>query len=229
MKKKLKILFFGRARDIYTKKIENFLTKKNVILTKFYCINSQEKPSKKIINWEGDLIICFRSFYILKKELLQKPKFGCINFHPSIPKYRGVGSSNFALYNDEKIFGVTAHLINEKIDNGQILNVLRFKVSKKDDLQKLLNRAYKKQISQVYNLLNKLIKNNFNYSYFIQKSKKEKWSKIIYKKKNLKKLYEIPLNIKKSLFNRKLRATLINDYYPYIKLYGKEFYLKNEH
>ena len=105
----------------------------------------------------------------------------------------------------------------------------KFSYKKKDDLQKLLNRAYKKQISQVYNLLNKLIKNNFNYSYFIQKSKKEKWSKIIYKKKNLKKLYEIPLNIKKSLFNRKLRATLINDYYPYIKLYGKEFYLKNEH
>jgi methionyl-tRNA formyltransferase len=112
MKKKLKILFFGRARDIYTKKIENFITKTNVTLTKFYCINSQQKLRRKIINWQGDLIICFRSFYILKKNLLQKPRFGCINFHPFTPKYRGVGSSNFALYNDEKIFGVTSHLIN---------------------------------------------------------------------------------------------------------------------
>jgi methionyl-tRNA formyltransferase len=229
MKRKLKILFFGRKNDLYTKKIEKFLKKKNVILYKFYCENSEQKPSKKIINLQGDLIICFRSFYILKKKLLNAAKFGCINFHPSTPKYRGVGSSNFALLNKEKIFGVTAHLMDAKIDNGKILNVMRFKISKKDHLQRLLNKAYTKQVSQVYYLLNKLFKNHFNYNFFIKKSKKEKWSKIIYTKKDLKKLYQIPLQIKKPAFNLRIRATVLRLYYPYIKLYGKVFYLKDDH
>ena len=65
------------------------------------------------------IIFSFRSFYILKKEFLKKCKKVAINFHPGTPDYRGIGCINFAL-NNEKYYGCTAHIINQKIDNGKI-------------------------------------------------------------------------------------------------------------
>ena len=45
-----------------------------------------------------------------------------LNFHPSTPDYRGMGCINFALLTT-KNYGSTAHLIDEKIDHGKIINV----------------------------------------------------------------------------------------------------------
>ena len=225
MKENLKVLFFGRKNDSYTDKIEAFLLKKNCSIKKFYCKNSSEFPSRQILKWKGDLIICFRSFYILKKSLLKKAKYGGINFHPAPPEYRGVGTANFALYNNEINFGVTAHLINEKIDDGKILNVKKFKIKKNDKLKDLLNRAYKYQLSQVYVLLENLINNNFDYSFFIKKFQNIKWSRKIYSKKKLNKLYEIKINSSKFELKRTLRATTYNHYHPYINLNKKRIYL----
>ena len=50
-------------------------------------------------------------------------KIAAINLHPGSPKYRGIGCLNYALYNKEKKFGFTIHLISKKIDCGKILNV----------------------------------------------------------------------------------------------------------
>ena len=41
---------------------------------------------------------------------------GCINFHPSLPKYRGVCGCSLALYYNDEYFGVTCHYINENIE-----------------------------------------------------------------------------------------------------------------
>ena len=53
-----------------------------------------------------------------------------INFHPGPPNYRGIGCLNFALLSNEKYYGVTAHIINEKIDNGKILSFKKFRLKK---------------------------------------------------------------------------------------------------
>ncbi len=136
-----------------------------------------------------------------------------------------MGTANFALYNNEKKFGVTAHLINEKIDDGEILNVKKFKIKKTDNLKDLLNKAYKQQILQVYELLESLINNNFDYNIHIKKFKKLKWSKQIYTKKKLSKLYQIKININKTILKKKLRATIYKNYHPYINLNNKKVYL----
>ena len=225
MKKNLKVLFFGRKKDIYTNKIEKFLKKKKCIIKKFYCENSSDIPNTQILKWKGDLIVCFRSFYILKKSLLKKAKYGGINFHPAPPSYRGVGTANFALYNKEKNFGVTAHLINEKIDDGKILNVKKFNIKKTDNLKSLLNKAYEHQILQAYALLENLIKTNFAYNIHIKKFRNIKWSKKIYTRKKLNKLYEIKMSIDKPALKKKLRATIYKNYHPYLKLNNKKVYL----
>ena len=116
------VLFFGRTDCKYSLKIKNFLIKK--IKKVDVVISDKEKKINinKYLKKNYDFIFCFRSKFILKKKLLKKSTFP-INFHPSLPKYRGVGGANYALYNNDKFFGYTIHLMNKKIDNGFTINV----------------------------------------------------------------------------------------------------------
>lgn len=59
---------------------------------------------------------------ILPKEILQIPKYGCINLHASLlPKYRGAAPIQWALIKGESVTGVTTMLIDEGLDTGPIL------------------------------------------------------------------------------------------------------------
>lgn len=209
---KLSVLFLCRKNDKYSNLCINYLTKK------FYKVKiiatNKLKKDLSLLNWKGDLILLFRSKIILKESVIKKAKIGCINFHPSTPKYRGVGGINYALYNDDKYFGCTSHLItNNKIDFGTILNVRRFKISKKITLSKLLQKTHKNLYLQFKYIVPNLI-NKEKINKLITKSKKEKWSKKYNNKKKLDNFYEI--KIKENNFKKKIRATYLNDKYaPY--------------
>ena len=77
-------------------------------IKKIYFIQSDLNNGKILKKLMGikknqyDYLICFRSYLILKKNILSKIKFASINFHPGPPSYRGIGCANFALINNEK-------------------------------------------------------------------------------------------------------------------------------
>lgn len=68
----------------------------------------------------------FFSFYyrlMLKRELLSLPTHGAFNMHGSLlPQYRGRVPVNWAIINGEKQTGATLHVMNEKPDNGEIVD-----------------------------------------------------------------------------------------------------------
>jgi methionyl-tRNA formyltransferase len=68
----------------------------------------------------------FFSFYyrmMLKRELLTLPTHGAFNMHGSLlPQYRGRVPVNWAIINGEKQTGATLHVMNEKPDNGEIVD-----------------------------------------------------------------------------------------------------------
>ena len=68
-------------------------------------------------------IICVVAYgKILPKELLEIPKYGCINLHGSIlPKYRGAAPIQWAVLNGDKITGVTTMYMSEEMDAGDII------------------------------------------------------------------------------------------------------------
>lgn len=58
----------------------------------------------------------------LPKEMLDMPKYGAVNLHPSLlPRYRGAAPINHALINGDKTTGITSILINERMDAGDII------------------------------------------------------------------------------------------------------------
>ena len=59
---------------------------------------------------------------IVPKVILDMPKYGVLNIHPSLlPKYRGPSPLQEQILNDEKNVGVTVMLMDEQIDHGPIL------------------------------------------------------------------------------------------------------------
>ena len=59
---------------------------------------------------------------ILPKEIIEFPKFGCLNIHPSLlPKYRGAAPLNWSIIRGESKTGVTIMLMDEGMDSGDIL------------------------------------------------------------------------------------------------------------
>ena len=84
------------------------------------------KQNNEIINKLRELkpdIICVVAYgKILPKEILEIPKYGCINVHPSLlPKYRGPAPIQWAILNGDKKTGVTIMYLDEGMDSGDII------------------------------------------------------------------------------------------------------------
>lgn len=85
----------------------------------------------KIKNVKPDIIVVVAFGQILSKDILNIPKFGCINVHASIlPKLRGSAPINWAIINGFKKTGVTTMFMDEGIDSGDILLTSETKITK---------------------------------------------------------------------------------------------------
>ncbi|MDO4961391.1 MAG: methionyl-tRNA formyltransferase [Eubacteriales bacterium] len=74
-----------------------------------------------------DVIVVTAYGRILKKELLDIPKYGCINVHASLlPRWRGAAPIQWSVIAGDKEVGVTAMQMNEGLDTGDILMVKKF-------------------------------------------------------------------------------------------------------
>ncbi len=82
-----------------------------------------ENSADDIRNTNSDLIIVAAYGQILPKEILEIPRNGCFNIHPSLlSKYRGPTPIQAAILNGDKKTGVTIILMDEKMDHGPIVN-----------------------------------------------------------------------------------------------------------
>ncbi|MCS7215181.1 MAG: methionyl-tRNA formyltransferase [Thermodesulfovibrio sp.] len=94
------------------------------------------KPFLKPLNPEFGIVVAYGK--ILPKEILEIPKYGCINLHASLlPKYRGAAPIQWALIKGEKITGVTTMLMDEGVDTGPILLQKEVPIEDKDDAESL--------------------------------------------------------------------------------------------
>ena len=69
-----------------------------------------------------DVIVVVAYGQILSKEILELPKYGCVNVHASLlPKYRGAAPIQWAVIDGEKEAGVTIMQMDEGLDTGDML------------------------------------------------------------------------------------------------------------
>lgn len=66
---------------------------------------------------------------LLPREILEVPKYGCVNIHGSVlPKYRGAAPIQWAVLNGERETGVTAQYMAEALDSGDIIAVRKTEI-----------------------------------------------------------------------------------------------------
>ena len=71
---------------------------------------------------EADIMVVVAFGQILSKEILDMPRFGCVNVHASLlPKYRGAAPIQWAVIQGEKVTGVTTMRMDEGIDTGDMI------------------------------------------------------------------------------------------------------------
>lgn len=69
-----------------------------------------------------DLVVVVAFGQKIPSEILNGPKYGCINVHGSLlPKYRGADPIRRALLNGDRITGITTMYMNEGWDTGDII------------------------------------------------------------------------------------------------------------
>lgn len=77
---------------------------------------------QKLRELKPDFMIVVAFGQILTKEVLDIPKYGCINLHASLlPMYRGAAPINWAIINGERISGNTTMLMDVGLDTGDMI------------------------------------------------------------------------------------------------------------
>lgn len=73
-------------------------------------------------SYQPDIIVVVAFGQILPKEILELPKYGCVNVHASLlPKYRGAAPIQWAVINGEAVTGVTTMRMDEGLDTGDMI------------------------------------------------------------------------------------------------------------
>lgn len=111
------------------------------------------KASTFIKSIESDILLSVNYLFLIENDLIAHPKSWAINVHGSLlPKYRGRTPHVWAIINGEKQTGITAHLIDEAMDNGDVVKQLRLEIGRNDTGGKILEKfsvLYPKLIEEV--------------------------------------------------------------------------------
>ncbi|MBR5405414.1 MAG: methionyl-tRNA formyltransferase [Oscillospiraceae bacterium] len=88
-----------------------------------------------------DLIIVIAYGQILPKEILELPKFGCINLHASLlPRWRGAAPIQRAILAGDTVTGVTAMQMAEGLDTGDMLHSIKTPITEDETADMLHDR-----------------------------------------------------------------------------------------
>lgn len=90
---------------------------------------------------QPDVMVVIAFGQILSKELLEVPKFGCVNIHASLlPQYRGAAPIQWAVINGDKETGITTMMMDVGMDTGDMLEKLIIPLDEKETGGSLFDR-----------------------------------------------------------------------------------------
>lgn len=128
-------------KDLSLTSTWNLATKEKI--PTFDSLNAKKSSFAHVIKSEGiDLLLTIRFPCIIVSEVLSAPILGSYNLHTGpLPKYAGLNTVNWALYNGESQYGVTLHKIEPSIDTGPIASHAMFNILPEDSALSLMHRC----------------------------------------------------------------------------------------
>ena len=99
------------------------------------------KEYQDALDLEPDMIVTCAYGQIIPEEILDYPKYGCINVHASLlPKYRGGAPIHRAIINGDSETGITIMYMDKGMDTGNIISQEKIKIEDDDNLETLSNK-----------------------------------------------------------------------------------------
>jgi len=112
----------GRGMKLIYSEVKEYAIENELEVLQPDKLRGNEEIIEKIKEMNPDIICVVAYGRILPKEILEIPKYGCVNVHPSLlPKYRGSAPIQWAILNGDKITGVSTMYLDEEMDAGDII------------------------------------------------------------------------------------------------------------
>lgn len=123
----------GRGKKLAMSPVKEAALKYEIPVFQPEKLRKDEKAIEELKRMNPDFIVVVAYGQILTEEVLNIPKYACINVHASLlPKYRGAAPLNWVIINGEKKSGITTMLMGKGIDTGDML--LKCEVPIDDDM-----------------------------------------------------------------------------------------------
>ena len=214
---KLRVVLLLKKNKKQNLEVIRFLKKLNIFVIKVFFLKRGDNLN--FLNKEKiDILISYLSPCIVPKKILNKTTTLNINFHPGPPLYPGLGCYNFALLNNDKKYGVTAHEMSEYVDTGRIFEVKNFSINRSENVKSLMEKSYKHLFLLFKNTMKEFKKKKeLSYS-------KHKWLRKPYNRKEFEKIFESKNFKNRNEISNLIRSTYLEGYIgPIINLYGYKF------
>ena len=112
----------GRGKKMGYSEVKEEALKHNIPVYQPVKLKDDIELIEKLKEMKPDFIIVVAFGQILTKEVLDIPKYGCINLHGSLlPMYRGAAPIQWAVIRGEKVSGNTTMLMDVGLDTGDML------------------------------------------------------------------------------------------------------------
>ena len=102
--------------------VKEYAIEKNLQVYQPIKVRNNPEFLEEVKKLNPDLICVVAYGKILPQELLDIPKYGCVNVHGSLlPEYRGAAPIQWAVLNGDKKTGVTTMFMNAGMDTGDMI------------------------------------------------------------------------------------------------------------
>jgi methionyl-tRNA formyltransferase len=122
----------GRGREIKMPPVKTLALELGIPVMQPEKLREPESM-EQLHKWNPDLIVVAAFGQILKKDVLDLPRFGCINVHASLlPRWRGAAPINAAILHGDEETGVTIMQMDVGLDTGPMLSKRSIRLARDD-------------------------------------------------------------------------------------------------
>ncbi len=176
-----------------------------------------------------DILYSVQYHEILKQDDIDKATAIAINLHMApLPEYRGSNQFSYAIIDEKKEFGTTVHVMDSRIDHGDILFQKRFPIPDNCWINDLYQLTYNASLELFKSSLNNIIEGN--YTPTPQAIKEPELGTSLHYRNEIDQLKKIDLNWNKARIERHIRATSMPGFEPpYTFINGTKVYLSTSY
>lgn len=162
---------------------------------------------------ECDILYSVQYHKILKTEHIGKARERAVNLHMApLPEYRGSNQFSYAILEDKEEFGTTIHLMDERIDHGDILFQKRFPIPPNCWVQQLYQLTFDASIRLFRQTLRHIVEGI--YTPLPQADLIPSKGTSLHYRHEIVDLKRIDLNWDKATIEKHIRATMMSGFEP---------------